>query len=123
MNLPIHKLQPSTKRYNYKKGRYNRGLRIKYLFSSGLEDKLDKFPEKGLKFSDLMLEYLYQSVRDKRFFLCASSAIHTNLLQTICSHVWSWRRRTSSKVLRWFVIFCGRADSWTWSSGGLEQLE
>ncbi|GBO05340.1 hypothetical protein AVEN_126978-1, partial [Araneus ventricosus] len=37
--------------------------------------------------------------RDKRFFLCASSAIHTNLLQTICSHVWSWRRGTSLKVL------------------------
>ncbi|GBM08520.1 hypothetical protein AVEN_69748-1 [Araneus ventricosus] len=43
-------------------------------------------------------------------------AIHTNLLQTICSHAWSWRRGTSLKVLRWFVIFYGRADSWTWSS-------
>ncbi|GBN98821.1 hypothetical protein AVEN_17319-1 [Araneus ventricosus] len=57
----------------------------------------------------------YVQRQDKRFFLRASSAIHTNLLQTI-SHVWSWRRGTSLKVLLWFVIFCGRADSWTWSS-------
>ncbi|GBM93454.1 hypothetical protein AVEN_180233-1 [Araneus ventricosus] len=26
------------------------------------------------------------------------------------------RRGTSLKVLHWFVIFCGRADSWTSSS-------
>ncbi|GBM23357.1 hypothetical protein AVEN_97760-1 [Araneus ventricosus] len=45
-----------------------------------------------------------------------ASAIHGNLLQTICPHVWSWRRGTSLKVLLWFVISCGRADSWTWSS-------
>ncbi|GBN99030.1 hypothetical protein AVEN_62333-1 [Araneus ventricosus] len=38
------------------------------------------------------------------------------IVLTICSHVWSWRRGTSLKVLHWFVIFCGRADSWTWSS-------
>ncbi|GBM35051.1 hypothetical protein AVEN_203218-1 [Araneus ventricosus] len=38
------------------------------------------------------------------------------LLQTICSLVWGWRRGISLKVQHWFVIFCGRADSWTWSS-------
>ncbi|GBM69901.1 hypothetical protein AVEN_96420-1 [Araneus ventricosus] len=38
------------------------------------------------------------------------------LLLTICSLVWGWRRGISLKVQHWFVIFCGRADSWTWSS-------
>ncbi|GBN62828.1 hypothetical protein AVEN_69451-1 [Araneus ventricosus] len=37
------------------------------------------------------------------------------IVLTICSHVWSWKRGTSLKFLHWFVIFCGPADSWTWT--------
>ncbi|GBN67422.1 hypothetical protein AVEN_179680-1 [Araneus ventricosus] len=51
--------------------------------------------------------------RREEHSIIPSIGYYTNLLQTICSHVWSWRRGTSLKVLRWFVIFCGRADSWT----------